>query len=358
VVATLAKADSSGFFIGTQQRLKLVLAKNSAVGGHTVSSFAPTLVPTDTTNYVAQNINGEADLTGNPEVNVTVNYKGSTKVNVTGIQTSPLITYNLAGLTVTSRLTTSDGPTASTPIVFGDIAFAGVKVVGVSAASEKASITGTDGINADISNSTIRSNIRKNAATITLGIKNGDTVSGVKYVEGDYKLESNPLWTTLVVKNGNLLIENNVQPSSLVGILVVSETASKGSVYVKPNVTAIHAAIYADGSMESVDSSGNIFTQDTLARTRILQNQLILKGALFTNNTIGGAILGTSGKYLLPLGKTTTDLGLAIRFDLNYIRRGNTGCDLNANGKCTDTHEYTNPFVIIADPSLQTNPPK
>ena len=45
-------------------------------------------------------------------------------------------------------------------------------------------------------------------------------------------------------------------------------------------------------------------------------------------------------------------------YDLNYIRRNNSGCDKNNNGVCTDVGEYIEPFVIEYDSRIQTDPPK
>ena len=185
---------------------------------------------------------------------------------------------------------------------------------------------------------------------------NGQVSNGVKYVEGNYTIASNPTdYQTLVVKNGNLTITSNI--TSPIGIIVVSDTTTNGHVYIRPSVQYIHALVYADGSMESVSAANTPYTTDSTARTAELQNQLVLKGGLYTQNTIGGAILTTEQKYLLPSKKTTTNLDEAIRYDLNYIRRGNTGYN---NTSATKNYNlgYKDPFVIIPDTSLQTNPPK
>lgn len=44
-------------------------------------------------------------------------------------------------------------------------------------------------------------------------------------------------------------------------------------------------------------------------------------------------------------------------YDLNYIRRGYNGWDKNSN-TVVDPGEYKDPFVIIYDSAIQSNPPK
>lgn len=148
------------------------------------------------------------------------------------------------------------------------------------------------------------------------------------------------------------------------GIIVLRDDAQRtdlGNVYVHKGVQYIQSIIYADGGLISTgfqtgqDTAGNY--RDSTARTSALQKQLVIKGSLFTRNTIGGAILGDSGKYLLPGGGMTTDFDLALMHDLNYLRRGNDGYN-SINGTKNYNLGNTENCIIISDTSSLSNPPK
>ena len=107
----------------------------------------------------------------------------------------------------------------------------------------------------------------------------------------------------------------------------------------------------------SSDASGNVYTTNNNTRTNHLQNQLVLIGSLFTRNTIGGAILSSTQRYILPGGTETTDFDKAMRYDLNYLRRSNVGYDDPAWTQPFNQGKADS-FVVLADPALLTNPPK
>lgn len=119
--------------------------------------------------------------------------------------------------------------------------------------------------------------------------------------------------------------------------------------------------MYADGGLISTgfrageDTAVNY--RDSTIRTSSLQKQLVIKGSVFTRNTIGGAILGDSGKYLLPGGATTTDFHLALIYDLNYLRRGNDGYDIPSGTKNYNLGNTEN-CIMISDTNALSNPPK
>lgn len=122
-------------------------------------------------------------------------------------------------------------------------------------------------------------------------MKSGDTVNGIKYIEGDATLSGDQSYELLVVQNGNVTITDNLNNSGKkLGIVVMRDNQSRsdlGNIYVKNSVTKMQAYIYADGGLISADSSGNPYTANTAARTSALKSQLILKGLLLTRNTIG-----------------------------------------------------------------------
>ena len=104
-----------------------------------------------------------------------------------------------------------------------------------------------------------------------------------------------------------------------------------GNIYIQPGVKYIQAAIYADGGIISTgfsnDTVGNY--KDSTTRTNTLSGQLVINGSLFTRNTIGGAILGDSGKYILPGGSMTSDFNQAMMYDLSFLRRWNNGYNIS-----------------------------
>jgi hypothetical protein len=208
----------------------------------------------------------------------------------------------------------------------------------------------------DISQSELRVSIRKNAYTLTKSSTSGNIVNGIKYVEWDITLLWDQEYETLIVKNGNVIIAWNIENTLWIIVLkdnysVESEFPKKWNIYVQADVSYIDAIIYADGWLISADYEGQPYTSDSASRTADLQNQLVLKGSVFTRNTIGGAILA-GDVYKLPGESKTTNFNAAMIYDLNYVRRGNKNINWEKN------KWYTEPFVIIYNPEVQTNPPK
>lgn len=67
-------------------------------------------------------------------------------------------------------------------------------------------------------------------------------------------------------------------------------------------------------------------------RTSALQEQFVLYGNLFSKNTVGGAVRGDDGQYVLPVGisgSSPVTLDEAIRYDLSFLRMNNKGYDLS-----------------------------
>ena len=162
-----------------------------------------------------------------------------------------------------------------------------------------------------------------------------------------------------MVRNGNITITGNINSTGKrFGIVAIRDDQSNnaiGNIYVKNSVSRIQAYIYADAGFISANASGTPYATNTTARTSELSNQLILKGLLLTRNTIGGAI-GDNNTYLLPGGIKTNDLDKAMMYDLNYVRRGFVGWDIN-NNNIVDSGEYKDAFVIIYDEAIRNNPP-
>lgn len=242
-----------------------------------------------------------------------------------------------------------------------------VKVIWVQQWDGKWSETWQEENFSEMNKAQLRSQIRKNAFLLTKNLTSGKIINGIKYVEWDYKLSSSDSWyETLIVKNWNVFITENI--SNIKWIIAIQDnyrfvtptTLSKWNVLVTPNVTKIKSIIYADGWFMSARNDSSIFHYDSALRTNTLNKQLILHWALFTRNTIWWAVKWNANKYTLPWWKEIWLYDVAMYYDLNYVRRGNTWCDIDGdslNG-CSWTWEHEEPFVIIYESSIQWNPPK
>ncbi len=212
-------------------------------------------------------------------------------------------------------------------------------------------ITGQDSNFSDLSKAELRSNIRKNAF---ISIKNrapNTVVNWVKYVEWDISISWDQDYETLVVKNWNVIITWDLNTSSKkLWIIVLKDNYNVSSdynnvwnIYISNSVSEINALIYADWAFRSADSSWNSYWDNEL------WTKLEFNGALFTRNTIGGAVKGSS-EYSLPWWQTTGYYGLAEIYDLNYIRKVTKTCDDDSS------NDYS--FVITYDSNIQNDPPK
>jgi hypothetical protein len=107
-------------------------------------------------------------------------------------------------------------------------------------------------------------------------------------------------------------------------------------------VTYIHALIFSEETFRGISQTAGVLNPKT---------QLVLKGTLFSRNTVGG--YAELGKYYTSGGSPTTDPNLAFRQDLNNVRNG-YGCQ--AGVTCTLYKGYKDPFIIDFD-NMQSAPP-
>jgi len=227
----------------------------------------------------------------------------------------------------------------------------GLKVVGALQWVWKSQISWQDSNFSDLSASAFRNKIRENALNLVRWMSSWDTVNGIRYIEWqDISISWEQWYETLIVRNGNVVITDeglNKGTSKKLGIIVIRDTwydvksdyDSTGNIFVNKDVAEIYASIYADGTLRSADSSGNSYADSDLGK------QLYLKWALFTRNTIWGAVSSWTD-LVLPGWETTSDIDLAKIYDLNYIRKSQL-CWL-------DNHS----FLIEADSKFQLDPPK
>lgn len=224
----------------------------------------------------------------------------------------------------------------------------GLKVIGNIQWEWKWNITGQKDNFSDISQTTLRTQIQKNALRVTAWMNSWDTINNIHFVEWDITISWNNLaYETLIVKNGNVFIDADLNTSEeKLWIIVLkdgwynlkSDYNNLWNVYIWKDVENISAMIYADGTLTSARSNGSIYTDWELSK------KLYLKGWVFTRNTIWGAVSAGS-EYLLPGWERTSDIDLAKVYDFNYVRKTQI---------CWD--EYS--FLIEYNASIQQNPPK
>lgn len=183
---------------------------------------------------------------------------------------------------------------------------------------------------------TARNAVTREIAELTRNRQaDGKVINGVKYVSGNQTLsgEVNGSYKTLIVEDGDVTFDNNFNTAkeNIAIILVRKNDQSKSNVYVKPNVAFISAFIFAEGSMESVNDGGEVFMKSDRARSQTLSKQIVFHGGIYARNTIGGAVKGTTGEYILPGGRKTLDMHDAVRYDLSFLR-------MNSKGKDDDNH--------------------
>lgn len=235
-------------------------------------------------------------------------------------------------------------------LVWCDISTLGLKTIWSTQWDGRWEITGWSANFSDVSTSSLRADIRKNAYTLIRGLNSNQTVNGVRYVEWDVTISWDLNYETLIVKNWNVFISWNLNTAwDNLGIIVLkddwfnlsSDFNTNGNIYVSNTVSTINAHLYADGTLRSADINGIKYSDTDL------WIKLRMKGSLFTRNTVWGWLLAGEGNYILPGGSTTLSREIASIYDLNYIRRAQ---------ECTDSDDYS--FLVEYDPSIQLNPPK
>jgi len=209
-------------------------------------------------------------------------------------------------------------------------------------------------------------------------MKSGTVINWVKYYNwdlnwwDDYVMYwDNPSFETLIVKNANVVITKtqlNLNWNKL-WIIVLSDWynvkedfSDVWNILIDKWVKYIDASFYADGwIISSEETSTDVhkpFITNNALRTSKLQKQLVIKWSIFTRNTIWWSV-EAGWFYKLPWGRKCSVFDIAMIYDLNYIRVWNEWCiDIDESGDCTWAGEYNDPFVIIYNPSIQTNPPK
>ncbi len=275
-----------------------------------------------------------------------------------------IISYTLGWQDIKYYLTREDyGDNRDEFYEYGDpdVASLWLYVIWTSQWTWKWDITGQWDNFSDISTLEQRAAIKENAYNLISGMTSWQVVNWVKYVEWDYKIDPDNVeidYETLVVKNGDVTIASDISwdPIWIITLNANLDYSKLGSwvykywnVFINSDVTRINAMIYADGWVISSNTNWVAWTENSVERTADLQNQLWLKGALFSKNTIGWAVAGSSGKYKLPGWEETDDFNEAMIYDLNYTRS-------DWEWAVSGYEDYA--FVIEFNSELQNNPPK
>jgi len=354
--------------IGTMLTMRLGVTQKSTLSTYSIAQFKDQMQLVDSTNHEFQNMGDAINLNSNPTIDYRINAKTDAWVSIVPgvfISGNPIISYTLDGQTVRYRLSATDSATDTVNLALWWTQLNSLKVVGSLQWQGKQTLASQSANFSDISKSDMRTIIRKNAYTLIRWRTSGPIIGGVKYIEGSATLSGEPSYETLIVKNGNLTISDTFNTTNKkFGIIVIRDSATqitKGNIYVQPTVRYIRAAIYADGGIISNGFSNDTVDtyKDSVERTNVLSEQLVIKGTLFTRNTIGGAIKGSTGKYILPGWSSTNDFDQAMMYDLNYMRRNNHGYNISGIDGSKDYNQGNqNNVVIIFDSNLQSSPPK
>ncbi len=326
---------------------------SATVQGHIIAAF--------TKNYLSTDL--FTGTSNNPLVSLRIesNARGTAdKIPSIAYQRWPTLEYTLWGDTIKNRLSPSTNDDSF--LTLDGTSFVGISVNGSIQSQGTTSSWDQQEIESgfrtnftEVAKSVIYSNIRKNAFQLVRSRTSDSIVNNIKYVKWDTTLESNPSYETLIIVDGNLRITDNVDLSKFGIILVRDQDMTKGNIFILPSVGYIKATIYADGAIQSADSSGNPYLVDSASRTNTLQNQLVIYWSIISRNTLGWAILGPDGKYRLPIGVIdTVDFDTALKYDLGYLRRWVIGANPARYGA---TENASKPTVILYNPDVITNPP-
>lgn len=180
------------------------------------------------------------------------------------------------------------------------------------------------------------------------------------------------VWADVYITDDIIL---NNKTSDIFGIIALKDDNWKwGKIYIDPNVTQIHASLYADKSVLSFDGTNELSISTPQS---ILKNQLYIYGTVFSENSIWGS---RSNPLVCPYYKKVDPayvctLEESQKYDLNYLRRYILwwGIDLNGDSLISENEKlpinggvsavwststyYSYPVVIEYNPRIQITPP-
>lgn len=159
---------------------------------------------------------------------------------------------------------------------------------------------------------------------------------------------------TIIIKGYSLFIDEDIETPVSLAVLQADDKTRK-DVRIAPDVVKIAANIFVDGSIISVKSDDTEFGQSNTDRVLMLQKQIVFLGKIFSQNTVGGAVLGPERTdYVLPTlfpQKTTRNIDEAVKYDLSFLRMNNAGAGDNSFNKSREE------AVVILDDKAVTKLP-
>jgi len=143
---------------------------------------------------------------------------------------------------------------------------------------------------------------------------------------------------TLVIQNGNLIIEDDLAYASNLdsfGFILINDSIeiepATGNIFVKDDVSEIVGTYFAEGGLMSIPESlilvetGDVELSDSDNADGSNAQQLIIEGTMLTHNTLGGGIYqAASDTYITPWEVLPAAIAgnqeRAQRYDLHYLR--------------------------------------
>lgn len=302
-----------------------------------------------------------SDILGKPT------YHGTTTTNSNSYQAGTKIVGNTTSQQTQEIVTDQFDSSAGTVRILWKFEKSSLKTnleKGVYQAIRNASITPVSG------STTIPVNRVNSATWNNTGIRNSATLlqDSVLYISnpnGPVRLSSSTISgnKTIIVENGDLYIDGDLENSnstSILGIIVLG-----WNIYIDPAVTDIHAIMYTNRSLISYDGSSEI---DGNTDASVINDQLYIKGSVFSENTIGGSRKTPAECPYYVNASNCWDSIEAQTYDLNYLRRyfiydtnddgvpdARSGNISNATVLDSSLEPY--PVIIDYNPQIQQTPP-
>jgi len=132
---------------------------------------------------------------------------------------------------------------------------------------------------------------------------------------------------TLIVEWGNIYITENITGDGVLWLIALRKWNSGWNIYVHPDVTDIHALMYAERSVISYSWWVELWWE---VSDNALANQLYIKWSLFSENTLWWWVAPYECPFFIDSGSCVENT--AKKYDLNYLRRYKLVTQFNGDG--------------------------
>ena len=219
--------------------------------------------------------------------------------------------------------------------------------------------------NTIFSDSDIRNILRGEVLRTLRSRTHGTIVWRVLYIDGTringdiYRLQGNPNYRTIIVRDANILIESDFNiwwaPVWIIAIKSTWYSVDDGyrdvwNIYINSNVSQIHAMMYADGAIVSTHG-WEIISSQSPERNSQLSQQLYIKWSIFSRNTVWWST-EQDWQYRLPGWRGSDNQDVAVQYDFEKLRRWNNNC-IQIEGVC----RFPNYTIIEYDNRILSSPP-